>query len=178
MSITTAIITTDCIATIDQPVDCLLDAMIEAQNRVGQITWDDMPSGPTAPTAPRRSHGPITVVDTSTTTDLLDTIRTWMQHASRSAGPAPPRAGTGLPASSGITLTSGGLGSYSPLTVSRSQLIGRGPTGQPTPTPNYAGRVTFSAYRSLPLAGRKPCSVQRRLFGLTAHLTRLTAPQR
>ena len=83
MSITTAIITNDCIATIDQPVDCLLDAMIEAQNRVGQITWDDI--------AAERAHGtyrnpagataPITVVDTSTTTDLLDTIRTWMQHA-------------------------------------------------------------------------------------------------
>ena len=42
MSITTAIITGDCIAMIDQPVDCLLDAMIEAQNRVGQITWDDI----------------------------------------------------------------------------------------------------------------------------------------
>ena len=57
--------------------------MIEAQNRVGQIARDDITFD--------RAHGtyrnpagaltPITVVDTSTTSDLLDTIRTWMQQA-------------------------------------------------------------------------------------------------
>jgi hypothetical protein len=83
MSINTAIITTDCIATIDQPVDCLLDAMIEAQHRVGQITWDDITTGRAHGTYrnPAGAQTPITVVDTSTTTDLLDTIATWMHHS-------------------------------------------------------------------------------------------------
>ena len=81
MSINTAIITADCVATIDQPVDCLLDAMIEAQNRLGQITWTDI--------TPQRADGtyrgsanpeaPISVVDANATTDVLSALRTWMQ---------------------------------------------------------------------------------------------------
>ncbi|MDW5610445.1 hypothetical protein [Mycolicibacterium sp. D5.8-2] len=83
MSITTAIITTDCIAMIDQPVDCLLDAMIEAQNRVGQITWNDITGERADGTyrGPANTETPISVVDTSATTDLLTAVRTWLQQA-------------------------------------------------------------------------------------------------
>ena len=82
MTINTAIITADCIATINEPVDCLLDAMLEAQSRHGQIAWDDI--------HPHRAHGTyrntdsnpanITVIDTAAD-DLHDTIHTWMQNA-------------------------------------------------------------------------------------------------
>ncbi len=81
MSITSTIITSDCVVSIEPPVDCLLDAMIEAQNRVGQITWTDITES--------RAHGsyrghdraaaPISVVDTDATTELLGALRTWMQ---------------------------------------------------------------------------------------------------
>jgi hypothetical protein len=80
MSITTAIITTDCIATIDQPVDCLLDAMIEAQHRVGQITWNDIAFDRAEGTyrGPANTDIPISVVDTSATNDLLAAVERWM----------------------------------------------------------------------------------------------------
>jgi hypothetical protein len=61
MSITAAIITEHTITTNNEPIDCLLDAMLTAQNTLGQISWEPSPSRqPTAPTAtrpapPRRS---------------------------------------------------------------------------------------------------------------------------
>ncbi len=82
MTINTAIITTSCIATINESVDCLLDAMIEAQNRHGQISWDDIRTHRAHGTyrAPAGGQAPITVVDTAAP-DLHDTIYTWIQQA-------------------------------------------------------------------------------------------------
>ena len=63
----------------------------------------------------------------------------------------------------------GRVRSPSPSPVSRGAQPNRpgAPTGQPTPTPGYAGRVTFSALSSsLPLAGRKPRCARRGLFGV------------
>ncbi|ART74331.1 hypothetical protein BTO20_37550 (plasmid) [Mycobacterium dioxanotrophicus] len=80
MSIHAAIITTDCIATIAEPLDCLLDAMLDAQNRVGQITWTtiafDSAYGTYRDSADHEA--PITVVDTSATNELHELVRTWV----------------------------------------------------------------------------------------------------
>ena len=98
-------------------------------------------------------------------------------------GPGHPRpAGGRAPFSSGCTAAPGGadghlsvaeIRSPSPLAVSRGRsVIGRGPSAQPTPAPDCAGRVTLSAYRNpaealAPAArGRKPGSARRGLFGI------------
>ena len=75
MTINTAIITADCITTLDQPVDSLLDAMIEAQNRVGQITWDDISAHRAAGTY---RAGTIAVVDTGADAALRGAVAAWM----------------------------------------------------------------------------------------------------
>lgn len=82
MPINATIITTDCIVTLAEPVDCLLDAMIDAQNRLGQITWTNIQI--------HRAHGtyqghigtpaPVVVVDTSATTELLTSVNTWIKR--------------------------------------------------------------------------------------------------
>lgn len=81
MSINTAIIAHGTIVTIGEAVDCLVDAMVEAQRRVGQITWDNITT--------EAAHGtyttdgatnPIVVVDTKAYTNLLAVIEQWMSR--------------------------------------------------------------------------------------------------
>lgn len=80
MSITAAIITTDTITSLTDPVDHLLDAMFTAQTQFGQITWDTLASDAAHGTYrdPSGNPTPITVVDTSATATLLATVTGWI----------------------------------------------------------------------------------------------------
>jgi hypothetical protein len=81
MSINTAIIAHGTIVTTGETVDCLLDAMVEAQRRVGQITWDTITTEAAHGTYTNDGEkNPIVVVDTNAHTDLLATIEQWMNR--------------------------------------------------------------------------------------------------
>ena len=59
MSIHAATITKNTIATTAEPIDCLLDAMITAQQILGQITWEEITLD--------SAHGTYSDADTGTT---------------------------------------------------------------------------------------------------------------
>ena len=81
MSINTAIIAHGTIVTTGEPVDCLLDTMVEAQRRVGQITWDTITTEAAHGTyTTDGSKNPIVVVDTKAHTNLLATVEQWMSR--------------------------------------------------------------------------------------------------
>ena len=82
MTITAAIITSAAITTLTESADCLLDAMVTAQNILGQITWTEL--------GEKASHGTyrtdnedtatVSVVDTSATAELRGSVETWMHN--------------------------------------------------------------------------------------------------
>ncbi|APA78428.1 hypothetical protein BB737_10125 [Mycobacterium avium subsp. hominissuis] len=83
MTINAAIITTDSVTTITVPGDCLLDAMLIAQDKLGQITWTKL--GETASHGTYRTaaggDASVSVVDTSATRELRRSVDNWLQNA-------------------------------------------------------------------------------------------------
>jgi hypothetical protein len=79
MSITAATVTTDTITTTAEPIDCLLDAMITAQNTLGQISWDTITTEAAHGTYrdPAGTTAQVTVIDTGST-GLLGAVQDWM----------------------------------------------------------------------------------------------------
>ncbi len=80
MSITAAIITSDTITSLTEPVDSLLDAMFTAQHNLGQITWTDLDMDAARGTY-RAANGAstnVTVIDTNATDALTTAITGWI----------------------------------------------------------------------------------------------------
>ena len=79
MSITAATITEHAITTTAEPIDCLLDAMIAAQNTLGQIAWDTitMESAHGTYRDPAGASATVTVIDTASA-GLLGAVKNWM----------------------------------------------------------------------------------------------------
>ncbi|WP_434085898.1 DUF7280 family protein [Mycolicibacterium rufum] len=83
MTITTAIITANAMTSLDHPVDCLVDTLIEAQRLLGQINWNTITSNRARGTyrSPDGTPASVTVVDTQLSPDLLAEIQTWMARS-------------------------------------------------------------------------------------------------
>jgi hypothetical protein len=76
MSIPAAIITEYTITTSNEPIDCLLDAMLTAQNSLCQISWDTITAEAAHGTYrdPAGTTAQVTVIDTGST-GLLGAVK-------------------------------------------------------------------------------------------------------
>jgi hypothetical protein len=84
MSIHAATITKRAISSTVEPVDCLLDAMITAQQTLGQISWDDITPDSAHGTYRDRDSGTtevVTVVDVASAA-LETLVKDWMATSS------------------------------------------------------------------------------------------------
>jgi len=79
MSITAAIITKHTITTNNEPIGCLLDAMLTAQHTLGQISWDTITMEAAHGTYRDQADttAQVTVIDTGST-GLLGAVKDWM----------------------------------------------------------------------------------------------------